>query len=183
MDESAKQTIIVFVVRSGRLSTTLRADRLSFESRPVSPDKSIALIRHPLRPEQEWLGVFDERRRFYSFITAERLNQESWRECLDRELSWTLDLNRGKDYLISHMARLHFEESHVDPETGDEVERALEFYVVDPYGRRGRAAFEQLDGVRWLTNEELRQAVTSDNVDIDPWLTDLLRRTDLIPKG
>ncbi|MCR9199457.1 MAG: hypothetical protein NXI04_12490 [Planctomycetaceae bacterium] len=177
------QTIIAFVVRHGRLSTIPDAGSQKIESRPVSIHKSIALIRHPDRPEQEWLGVFDERRQCYAFVTAERLNQESWRECLDRELSWALDLRRGKDYLISHMARLHFDESCFDPHSGDEVETALEFYVVDPYGRRGRAAFEQLDGVRWLTNEELRQAVTSDRVDIDPWLADILRRTDLIPKG
>lgn len=149
----------------------------------MSIHKSIALIRHPDRPEQQWLGIFDERRQFYSFITAERLNQESWRECLDRELSWALDLRRGKDYLISHMARLHFSESHFDPATGDEIEVELEFYVVDPYGRKGRAAFEQLEGVRWLSNDELRHAVTTDNIDIDPWLADMLRRTDLIPKG
>lgn len=149
----------------------------------MSIHQSIALIRHPDRPEQEWLGIFDASRQFYAFVAAERLNSESWRECLDREVSWVLDLRRGKDYLISHMARLHFAESHFDPQTGDEVETAIEFYIVDPYGRKGRAAFAQLDNVRWLTNDELRNGVTTDNVNIDPWLTDLLRRTDLIPKG
>lgn len=140
------------------------------------------MIRHPERPEQEWLGVYDERRQCYSFIRAERLNNESWRECLDRELSWVLELRRGKDYLISHMARLHFSDTTSDNATGEIIELEFEFYVVDPYGRSGRAAFQQLDGVRWLTNGELREGMTEDGVEIDPELTETLRRADLIPK-
>ena len=114
---------------------------------------------------------------------AERLENESWRECLDRELAWVLDLRRGKDYLISNMARLHYEEAVVEPGSDEPSRLEIEFYVVDPYGRAGREVFKRLPDSRWLSNDELRSGSCISGEAIDPWLVDLLRKADLLPKG
>ena len=143
---------------------------------------SIALIRNPDRPECEWLGIWNDRRQCYEFVSAERLESESWRECLDREIAWSLQLQRGKDYLISSMARLHFEETRVSINAEADLHVVVEFYIVDPYGRRGREAFGQLRQTRWLTNNELRAGLTVDGQLIAPELTTLLQKADLIPK-
>lgn len=149
------------------------------------PDRqaSIALIRHHEQPEQHWLAFWKESEQHFSFVVAERLEKESWRECLDRDLAWELNLRRGKDYLISSMARLHFEEATVDRESSEPAKLEIEFYVVDPYGKAGRAAFDSLPDARWLSNDELRSGRSTDGKEIDSWLVELLRKADLLPKG
>lgn len=149
----------------------------------VQNHTSIALVRHPDGDEQRWLAIWIARHKWYSFVMAERIEAESWRECLDRELSWVLPVQRGKDYLISAMARLHLEETVSNSETSEEQHVAFEFYVVDPYGRRGKAAFSNLADTRWLTNSELRAGQAADGAQIDPELTALLHRADILPKG
>lgn len=144
---------------------------------------SIALIRHPNAKEQKWLARWVPASGWWTFVASERIGSESWRECLDRELSWVFPLRRGKDYLISAMARLHLEETVFDPSTDDEQHVAFEFYVVDPYGRIGQAAFLNLEATRWLTNNELLTGRVSDGSRIDPELTELLRKADILPKG
>ena len=149
------------------------------------PDRqaSIALIRHHDEPEHHWLAFWNASQRQFSFVVAERLGNESWRECLDRELAWELDLRRGKDYLISSMARLHYEETTVEPDGDEPSKLEIEFYIVDPYGRAGREIFAALPDSRWLTNNELRAGSCKSGEAIDPWLVDLLRKADLLPKG
>lgn len=149
------------------------------------PDRqaSIALIRHHDEPEQHWLAFWNDAKSYFSFVIAERLESESWRECLDRELAWQLDLRRGKDYLISSMARLHFEETEVDFNSNDESKLKIEFYVVDPYGRKGREVFAALPNSQWLSNKELMAGRCDDDRPIDPWLVQLLQKADLLPKG
>lgn len=149
----------------------------------VQNHTSIALIRHPDGKEQSWLAIWCSQYQWYSFVMAERIESESWRECLDRELSWVLPVRRGKDYLISTMARLHLEETVYDAETAENRHVAFEFYVVDPYGRPGKAAFSNLADTRWLTNPELRFGQAADGAKIDPELTELLSRADILPKG
>lgn len=144
---------------------------------------SIALIRHHDEPEQHWLAFWNVSAKQFSFVVAERLENESWRECLDRELAWELDLRRGKDYLISSMARLHYEEAVVEPGSDEPSKLEIEFYVVDPYGQTGREAFRELPDSRWLSNEELRSGSCKSGEAIDPWLVDLLRKADLFAKG
>lgn len=149
----------------------------------VQNHTSIALIRHPDGKEQNWLAIWVPQHQWYSFVMAERIEAESWRECLDRELSWVLPVRRGKDYIISTMARLHLEETVYDSVAAEEQNVAYEFYVVDPYGRQGKAAFTNLEDTRWLTNSELRAGQTGDGRAIDPELTELLVRADILPKG
>ena len=144
---------------------------------------SIALIRCSDAPEKQWLAFMDDSETALSFLTADRLEKESWRECLDRELAWRLELRRGKDYLISSMARRHFDETIDDAGDGRTQHFSYEFFVVDPYGSAGRQAFRVIPNSRWVTNEELRNGATNDGVAVSSWLKDLLLKTDLLPKG
>gem|GEM_PF-1342302 len=143
---------------------------------------SIAMIRHNEQPEMQWLAYWHDQQQHFCFVTAERLENESWRECLDRELAWQLNVRRGQDYLISSMARMHMEETVFDAATKSDIETTVELYVVDPYGRRGRAAFAAAKDVRWLNNHELRNGRTDDGRAIDAWLVNLLKRADVLAR-
>lgn len=143
---------------------------------------SIALFRHPEQLEHLWLARWDSRRRQFDFVKAERLEHESFRECLDRELAWTLQLRRGKDYLISSMARLHLEAPLRLPNEDEDSLIEVEFYIVDFYGRAGRAVIEEDPATRWLSSDEVLSGVTADGKPVAPSLVTLLTKADVIAR-
>lgn len=141
---------------------------------------AIALLRHPEQLEALWLTHWDATLKHYDFVTAERLEGESFRECLDREVAWILDIRRGKDYVISSQARLHLElptESSEDEPTG-----VVEFYIIDLFGKSGRASIERNKTLRWLTSDEVLSGQTSDDKLVSPALVELLHKADVITR-
>jgi len=139
---------------------------------------SIALLRHPEQLENLWLAHWHIGRAHFDFVTAERVEGESARESLDREVAWILDLRRDKDYIISSMARLNLELPAEDP---DDVS-LVEFYIVDLYGKSGRASVELNKQLRWLTGEEVLSGTTTDGKSVNPALVELLARADVITR-
>ena len=139
---------------------------------------SIALLRHPRDLEKRWLAWWNERRRFFDFVIAERLEGDSFRECIDREIAWTLNLRRGKDYLVSQMARLHLQDTV--SVSGVDTSFTVQFFVADVFGRVGRAAVEENPELQWLTNEEVLAGRTSEQLPVNPTLVTLLERADVI---
>ncbi len=139
---------------------------------------SIALVRHPEQLENLWLAHWNASRKHYDFVTAERLDHESFRECLDRELAWVLDIRRDKDYLISSQARLH-----LDLPGGvraDETGCVVEFYIVDLYGKAGWGSVELNNQLCWLTSEEVLSGKTAQGERVNPSLVELLSKADVI---
>jgi hypothetical protein len=141
---------------------------------------SIALLRHPKQLENLWLANWDARRQHFDFVTAARLDDESFRECLDREIAWVLDLRPGKDYIISSQARLHLD-LRVDL-TVEGTFYVVEFYIADLYGKASRAMVELNKEVRWLTGDEVLSGQTSEGVPVNPSLVELLHRADVIAR-
>jgi len=142
--------------------------------------RSIALLRHPEQLEKLWLAWWNGSRKWFDFVTAERLDDESFRDCLDRELAWILDLRRGRDYIISSVARLHLEfpvtTSH------DETFHVVEFYIVDLYGKSSRASVEMNKQLRWLTSDEVLSGLITTGAPINPSLVELLNKADVIAR-
>ncbi|MCA8986493.1 MAG: hypothetical protein KDA78_02560 [Planctomycetaceae bacterium] len=141
---------------------------------------SLALIRNRDAPEQEWLLFWEEQNQQYETIVAHRLERESFRECLDREIAWQLDWRRGKDYLISHMARLHIEQELQLPGDEKPLFYLVEAIVVDPYGKATREAIRHHESAVWLKAADLYQGTTSTGKAIDPRLVALITRFELI---
>ncbi len=141
---------------------------------------SVALIRHPEHEEQQWLLKWSEPRQHYRMVTAERLEGESYRDCIDREIAWDLALQRNKDYLISSMSRLHIEE--IMQVSGDcsETFFILEFFAADLYGKTSKSQIEADQTTRWISSREVLNGVTHTGERIDPYLVALLNKYELI---
>lgn len=138
---------------------------------------SIALIRHPQHLEQQWLAHQCPQTDVFDFVCAERLEQELFRECLDREIAWVTGLQRHREYLISSVARLHLD---LPAQQADEDDYAIEFYVVDLYGPAGMQSISASPRLRWLTAVELFSGATDDAHRVSPRLVSLLKRADVI---
>lgn len=141
---------------------------------------SVALLRHPEQLEKQWLVYWNKGREHYDFVTAERLDDESFRESLDREVAWVLDIRRGKDYIISSQARLHLD-IPIESET-QAMFFVVEFYIVDLYGKSGRASVELNRQLRWLSCDEVFSGRTLDGAPVNPLLVALLNEADVIAR-
>lgn len=139
---------------------------------------SIGLIRDQREDGTRWLVHKPENREHYSLIQAERLGDESWRDCLDREITWLLELVSGRDYIISSVARLRFDTELA--ERGGSVRYVVEFYVVDLYGSRGKQALDNDAACRWVRTAELTQGTLEDGKTVNPIHAVLLSRSGIL---
>ncbi len=144
---------------------------------------SIALIRHPDRCEHLWPATWSADARHFDFVTAPRLEGESYRECIDREISWKLRLRRGRDYIVSSVARLHLDAPLQLPGEESETYFVVEFYVVDLYGGSARVTVDNNSDIRWLTSQELLSGQCCNGQQVNDRLVLLLQKADVFTKN
>ena len=97
--------------------------------------KSVALIRHIENERANWLVRWDPQQSQAAFVESPRLEGETYREALYREIDWQLGLDRKKDYLLSSVPRIHFEVSpcgNVHPAKTFDYEQS-DFGIVEIY--------------------------------------------------
>ncbi len=129
--------------------------------------QSVALIQQSENDQIQFLLRRQASQSQWEFIVADRLNQESFRESVTREVAWQLELNRKTDFLVSSMAQLSMEfvETSAD-ET--QAHTAIAFYNIHIYRQ---AVIEQLneDPVnRWVSAAEVCNGSTIDGQSVDP---------------
>lgn len=142
---------------------------------------AIGLIRHPIDVERRWLALWDENRSWFDFAVAQRLTGESYRESLDREIAWRFPLRRGKDYLISSVARIHLDTALLIDEQANPTLFSVEMFVVDLFGKRAAPQIEDDANTLWLTCNELLAGKTDCGRQISPQLVLLLGKADVFP--
>ena len=142
---------------------------------------SIALVRHPNQMEKLWLAIWDPRYQHFDFVAAEKLENDSFRECLDRQVAWVLPLRRGKDYLISAVARLHLEALLlVDLRP---TAFLVELFIVDLYGKESLPTVSKDRSIRWLSTREVLAGATEDGQPVSPQLVMILTKADVFQPG
>jgi hypothetical protein len=142
---------------------------------------AVALIRHPIELEKQWLAHWDPRYGHYDFVIAARLENDSFRECLDREIAWSLPLRKGKDYLISSVARLHLDATLLISGHSAPMPVTTEFFVVDLYGKSASARVADDPNTRWVTSSEVLDTTTKCGHSISPQLSTMIRIADVFP--
>jgi hypothetical protein len=137
----------------------------------IPPDivcKSIGLIRKYIPVdngdgEWRWLVHQPKRNSWFQLIETDRLEKESFRQALDREIAWILPLRAKQDYLMSSVPRLHYRHK-IEPgcgsNTGEPMQimtQCTEFYTVDLYGKEAEKQTAHAPGIDWITSLELTQ--------------------------
>ena len=152
----------------------------------VTPEKwfvgAIALIRRSgAAGDDEWLALWNAGRNCYQFVETHKLENESFRESLQREISWTTGLETGRDFLVSNVPRTRLQFLGGTGCAEEPVGYVVEFFLVELMGKRHAAILEGHELVRWVGQEELHVGKATDDRAICPQLTSLLERGDVIP--
>jgi hypothetical protein len=116
---------------------------------------------------------------YWKFIVADRLNKESFRESVTREVAWELNLNRKSDFLVSNMAQLSMEYVDTDQD-GLEQHVAVAFYNVHTYGRAIREQLTNDPVNRWVSAAEVCAGATSDGQMIHPRVVEWINKWSVV---
>ena len=141
---------------------------------------SMGLLRDVREEGTSWLTYRPEGKAHLTPVMAERLEGESWRGCLDREIAWSLNLVSGRDYIISSMARLHYDTEITRPHDSEPTMYTVEFYVVDWYGKLAKGLLDADPRCRWITTNDLVAGKLEDNSTIDPVVVTLLNKSRIL---
>ena len=143
-------------------------------------DISIALIRRLSDEGWRWLARWDNRQSCFDFVTALRLEGESAREAISREVAWTLDLNRGRDILVCNMAQCNLEFIDYLPGDNFETKTKVAFYNVELYGSEAVERVNSVAENAWLTSQEICDGRTSEQLPLNPLLAYLVAKSGVI---
>ncbi len=89
-------------------------------------EAAIALIRRELGSNTEWLAQWNEAWQAYHFVGGHRRGEESFRECMVRELDEELELRDGADLLVPTAPALHLEYTAFSQRAHEETEYVME---------------------------------------------------------
>lgn len=141
--------------------------------------RSIVMMPDDYGSPEAWYSRWSHVRGHYDFITGERLNDESPRQVALRCVTEQLPL-RASDLLVANMAQVNYE--FFDRQCGcDEPQHVcVAFYIVHLYRAAARAAIEKDPDGSWLSSAELLSGTSTDGKPVNPLLTWLLKRLDLV---
>lgn len=142
---------------------------------------SIALVRRFVDEAEQWLSVKHVQRRVFELPQAARGTADTFRSCLDEALETTLGLTRQSDYLISGVARAHYQAPIDWPDQSLPQWVIVEFFAVDLYGKRAERIIDDLSDARWLSVSELQNGMTTDRVAICSRQVHLLKAAHVLP--
>ncbi len=125
--------------------------------------RSVALIRKYEGGKPDWLVIWDNANQWWDFIVGERLEKESFRETVIREVSWRLNLERN-EFLVSNMSQLNMEYVGQLPGQLEERHIAVAFYAVDLYKSSvARRLADSKTKTAWLDSSEVCAGQQSKN--------------------
>ena len=139
----------------------------------------VALIRR-IEQRVQWLGKYNETRRQVDFVTALRLEKESWRETIMREVAWQLEVDRRRDFVVSSMAQMNINFETRFLHQAESTQVAAAFYNVELYRKAAMDRIAANEDFIWLTSNEICDGVTEDGLRIDPLLVLLNKEAQVI---
>ena len=139
---------------------------------------AVALIRRDGEGGSEWYAKPHPARGCLALPEAVKLDGETYRESLLREIAWDAGLDGTRDFVASSAPRAHVQ--FLDGREGDPaaVLWVVEFYLVELF-RRGRAKLADDAAAVWLKSADLR-AGHAGGVPLCPHQRTLLARADLL---
>lgn len=140
---------------------------------------AVALIRR-IGEQIHWLGKLNHADNTVDFVIAGRLEKESWRESVTREVAWELGIDRKRDFIVSNMAQLNIEMEMVLPGSTSPTEVACAFYNVELYRKATIAQFQEHEDFVWLTSNEICDGVTKSGAKLNPMILSLNSAANVI---
>ena len=130
--------------------------------------QSIALIRTMTNDgKSRWLVKWHRELGYWRVLRADRLESESFREVILREVAWELELDRAREFCVSRMPRLCMEYVGKLPDEIEDKHIAVAFFLVPIYRENVIESLTR-DGLMWVSSAEFCAGRTEAGEEIDP---------------
>lgn len=141
--------------------------------------QSIALVKRHEGEKARLLLKWRADSNCWAFIVADRLDRESFRESVIREVAWQLNLSRQSGFLVSSMAQLSMEFVESRP---DDSQRhvAVAFYNVHLYRKSSLESVASDSANRWVSAAEVCGGKTNDGHVIDPRVVNWINKWGVV---
>jgi 8-oxo-dGTP pyrophosphatase MutT (NUDIX family) len=136
---------------------------------------AVALIRRKGRgPRALWLAQWNSRWECFNFVAGHKRPDESFRECVIREIEEELNLREGIDFVVKDEPL-----AHVEFEAWSESAQANTHYVMELFDvtLTGESVVGKIDARRencWLTRSEIRRGRSADGRPVGATMKRLL---------
>lgn len=141
---------------------------------------SVALVRKTYNQSLRWLARINQSKKQLEFVIGNRLENESFRETIIREVGWELRLDRKRDFLVSNMAQMNLEFIDRMPGHYGKSHVMVSFYNVEVYRKDIVTQLENDPLSCWVSSEEICNGVSAGGLRFDPLVPYLINRSSVI---
>ncbi len=130
-------------------------------------EAALAAIRNRPGGETLWLARWNEAWGAFHFVGGHRLDGESFRDCLTRELFEELGLSEGADFTVGTAPPVRFDYVGWSRRAQAETRYRIEMFPVDLREPDGRAIASRTM-TRWLDRETMDRGRCVDGLPVSP---------------
>jgi 8-oxo-dGTP pyrophosphatase MutT (NUDIX family) len=136
-------------------------------------EAAVALIHREQDGQKLWLAQWNPKWRRYHFVAGHRRPDETFRECLVREIAEELRLSEGPDYQVSSERPIHLEFLDSSESTQTQTRYLMELFRVELSPAAGAKVASDPEN-RWLTESEVQAGRTRDGQPVSATMRRLL---------
>jgi len=136
-------------------------------------EAAVALIHRQQDGQALWLAQWNDKWQAYNLVSGHRRHDETFRDCLVREIEEELHLSEGTDYRVSAESPTQLEFMGFSESTQTETRYIMELFNVElSPGAYPRVETDSAN--RWLTEAEIQAGQTQDGQSVSPTMKRLL---------
>jgi 8-oxo-dGTP pyrophosphatase MutT (NUDIX family) len=140
---------------------------------------AVALIRRQNDGQTLWLAQWNPRWQKYHFVSGHKRPDETFLQCMVRELGEELGLEEGTGFRVAAEPLAHLEYTAWSESAGAETRYTLELFEVELVGAVAQQRVDADPANRWLTREEIRLERCEDGKPVSPTMARLLPKAGL----
>jgi 8-oxo-dGTP pyrophosphatase MutT (NUDIX family) len=145
-------------------------------------EAAVALIRRIQDGQTFWLAQWNPKWRRFHFVSGHRRPDETFRECLVREIAEELALGEGADYQVSSAPPIHLEFIDFSESAQTETRYTMELFNVE-LSSGAHPKVETNSANRWLTEAEIQAGQTHDGQPVSATMRRLLEAMESANKA
>lgn len=143
---------------------------------------SIALIRRGQGQQTQWLAQWNRSWRCYNFVGGHKHDDESFRQCVIREVTEELEIAEGSGFAVAQQPLARLDYTAWSAGAGQQTLYVMELFEVELIGEATRRQVDADPRNRWLTEEEIRSTRCADGQPVSVTMKRILNRAKLRAK-
>jgi 8-oxo-dGTP pyrophosphatase MutT (NUDIX family) len=135
-----------------------------------------ALIRRQDEGQTLYLAQWNPRWQKYNFISGHKRPDETFRQCLEREVNEELHLHKDVDFVVAGEPLSHVEYTAWSEGAKAQTQYTTELFSLQLNGNAARRRVDENPANRWLTEDEIQSAKCADGAPVSETMRFLLSK-------